>query len=44
MLQDSFKSAMDPVRFINRDQEFLDLRDDLNRALAFSGLQLGEER
>jgi uncharacterized protein (TIGR02391 family) len=36
-------AAMDPVRFINREQEFLELRDDLNRALAFSGLQLGED-
>jgi uncharacterized protein (TIGR02391 family) len=37
------QTAMDPVRFINRAQEFLELRDDLNRALAFSGLQLGED-
>jgi uncharacterized protein (TIGR02391 family) len=37
------QAAMDPVRFINRQQEFVELRNSLNRALAFSGLQLGED-
>jgi uncharacterized protein (TIGR02391 family) len=36
-------AAMDPVRFVNNHDWFNDLRGQLNRALAFSGYQLGED-
>jgi len=35
-------SVMDPVRFVDRPDEFESLRDDLNKTLAFSGLSLNQ--
>jgi uncharacterized protein (TIGR02391 family) len=37
------QTAMSPVRFVGRSAEFERLRSDLNEALAFSGLYLGED-
>lgn len=34
---------MDPVRFVNDNERFAQLRLDLNKVLAFKGLQLGED-
>lgn len=36
------QTAMDPVRFVGRSQDFARFRNDLNEALAFAGLQLAE--
>lgn len=37
------EAAMDPVRFVNDNERFTSLRSDLNKVLAFNGLQLGED-
>jgi uncharacterized protein (TIGR02391 family) len=37
------QTAMDPVRFVGRAQEFIRFRNDLNEALAFAGWQLAED-
>lgn len=36
------QAMLEPVRFVTRDANFEDLRHKLNKILAFSGLQLGE--
>jgi uncharacterized protein (TIGR02391 family) len=37
------EAAMDPVRFVGKNEHFTDVRADLNKILAFTGLQLGED-
>jgi hypothetical protein len=37
------QAAIDPVRFVNRSDDFSRIRDSLNKILAFSGLSLGAD-
>ncbi len=37
------QAALDPARFVRKEQDFSDLRDHVNEVLAFSGIQLGQD-